>query len=377
MRAPERLAFARPMASSVTVSSKRLQEFLEAELSFMSQSGYTTITVENVLEKRSPHSVAELILKELPARYATRILQIENTFDKWKEIPGMREVHEMLWKSFANLRLVNVTENNLQPFTDVITDLRQRHRGVVQLLAKAGHGLQERGVLDTDAVDHWVEKFMKSRIGTEMLTKHYMALLEGDSHSDTVGIADTRCNPGRVIAETIERVKSNYHAAADVEIVLNVVDPDIEFSFIGSYLIYIVEELLMNSICASLTRSRAENTKPHPISITVCADTHHVGIQVSDKGGGIPFELSQKIWSYMFSSTSEDLQSKYQTGFSGRGMGLPLCRLYTQYMGGTLNLMSMPGIGTDVYLFFERIEAGWEFRKSASSMNALNLSIGV
>ena len=29
------------------------------------------------------------------------------------------------------------------------------------------------------------------------------------------------------------------------------------------------------------------------------------------------------------------------------GMGLPLCRLYTKYLGGSLQLMSVPGAGTE------------------------------
>jgi len=28
-------------------------------------------------------------------------------------------------------------------------------------------------------------------------------------------------------------------------------------------------------------------------------------------------------------------------------MGLPLCRLYTKYLGGSLQLMSVPGAGTE------------------------------
>ena len=30
------------------------------------------------------------------------------------------------------------------------------------------------------------------------------------------------------------------------------------------------------------------------------------------------------------------------------GMGLPLCRLYTKYLGGSLKLMSVPGTGSKV-----------------------------
>ena len=34
----------------------------------------------------------------------------------------------------------------------------------------------------------------------------------------------------------------------------------------------------------------------------------------------------------------------------GHGFGLPICRLYAQLFGGSLNLRQVPHIGTDVYL---------------------------
>lgn len=362
------------MANTVTVSPRRLQEFLEAEIAFLSQSGYSTITVEQILESRSPTKIARLIHKELPARFATRVLQIERSTTHWQQIPGLKEVHHMLHTSFTNLRLVKFSDDALEPFTDVIKDLRKRHKPIVQLLAECGHGLEDRQIMNTASIDEWIHKFMNSRMGTEMLTKHYMALLE-DMQEAHVGIVDTRCNPAFVVGDAIEHVKSNYPGATDVEINLNVEHPDIEFSFISSYLFYIVEELLKNSVCATLMRSRTDGQAPKPIRITVCADSQRVGIQVSDRGGGVPFEHSDRIWSYMFSTTPEDLRVKHQAAggagpISGPGMGLPLCKLYTKYLGGSLDLMSMPGVGTDVYLFLARIDAGSEFRNSVTSVSS-------
>merc|ERR1711865_641949 len=94
-----------------------------------------------------------------------------------------------------------------------------------------------------------------------------------------------------------------------------------------------------------------------------------MGIQVCDKGGGVPFELSGRIWEYMFTTTPTDLQTNFQAGgpISGPGMGLPLCRLYTQYLGGSLDLMSMPGVGTDVYLFLTRLDCAAELRGGSNS----------
>jgi len=348
----------------VTVSQRRLQEFLEAEISYLAQGGYSTITVEQILEHRAPEHVAQLITKELPARFATRIRQIEATTPEWNDIPALAEVHEMLTTSFRNLRLVECGSSTLEPFTDVIVDLRQRHKPVVKLLASAASDLKERGILDDARIDAWLGKFMNSRIGTEMLTHHYMSLLN-DHDEDHVGIVDTKCNPASVCNQAVDHVKRHF-ASPGLTLHLQVGQPDIEFSFISKYLFFIIEELLKNSVrvcearCGPEPGTESRSERNNEIKITVCADPSRVGIQVSDMGGGIPFELSERIWEYMFSTSPSHLQSHFQedTPLSGPGMGLPLCRLYARYLGGSLNLMSMPGVGTDVYVFFNRINAG-------------------
>jgi len=35
-------------------------------------------------------------------------------------------------------------------------------------------------------------------------------------------------------------------------------------------------------------------------------------------------------------------------------VGLPIARLYTQYLGGSMNLVSLPGYGTQAYVFLPR-----------------------
>merc|ERR1711907_407670 len=122
-----------------------------------------------------------------------------------------------------------------------------------------------------------------------------------------------------------------------------------------------VEELLKNSICAILMRSRAEGGELSPIRITVCACPNRVGIQISDRAGGVPFDVWQRIWDYQFSTTPEDLRSRFKVNrgpIAGPGFGLPLCKLYTEYFGGSLHMMALPDVGTDVFLFLNRIEAG-------------------
>ena len=46
------------------------------------------------------------------------------------------------------------------------------------------------------------------------------------------------------------------------------------------------------------------------------------------------------------------------TGLSfGYGIGLPLSRLHARYLGGSLDLVSLPGYGVDAYLSLPRVDS--------------------
>lgn len=315
------------------------------------------MSLAKIVQHTTPEHAAQLIHKEVPPRMATRILMIEALSPEWDAIPGMREAHSMVLTTFRNLRLANLDTSDLASFTEVVRDMRERHKPVVQATANAAQGLRERGILNDAELDAWVGKIMHSRMGTEMLSAHYMSLLT-DPDKNHVGIVDTKCDPARICEEAIRHVQMQF-SDSGVRINLRVEQPDIEFSFISKYLFFIVEELLRNSMCATLVRAAREREPPKDISVLVCEDPRRIGIKISDEGGGVPVEHTDRIWEYMFSTTPRELQSHFTeaTPLSGAGMGLSLCRLYTQYLGGSLHLMSMPGVGTDVYMFLNRIDA--------------------
>ncbi|CEM37805.1 unnamed protein product [Vitrella brassicaformis CCMP3155] len=144
-----------------------------------------------------------------------------------------------------------------------------------------------------------------------------------------------------------------------------------------------------------------------PVQVILSGDNHQVAIKIADEGGGIAREAESKIWSYLYTtakpigepSNEQDSQVKNMphaphTGpfgyldrsqrnglrpgsspdaskpsispLAGFGCGLPLSRLYAQYLGGSLKVVSMPRWGTDAYLFLskigdiqERVPPGW------------------
>lgn len=45
---------------------------------------------------------------------------------------------------------------------------------------------------------------------------------------------------------------------------------------------------------------------------------------------------------------------------AGFGFGLPTSRAYTEFLGGSVNLQTMAGLGTDVYIKLRKIDVDKE-----------------
>jgi signal transduction histidine kinase len=98
-----------------------------------------------------------------------------------------------------------------------------------------------------------------------------------------------------------------------------------------------------------------------------------VTIRIRDRGGGISPENLAHIWNYSFTTFNEDQASSTLSGhhsgngmdalsaisgpggdnahsLAGLGYGLPLGRAYAEYFGGGIEVKSLWGWGTDVYL---------------------------
>lgn len=56
----------------------------------------------------------------------------------------------------------------------------------------------------------------------------------------------------------------------------------------------------------------------------------------------------------------DNMMSDKSLKLCGFGFGLPTTKAYAEYLGGSLDLVSMQGIGTDVYLRLKHIDGKLE-----------------
>jgi signal transduction histidine kinase len=333
--------------------------------------------------------VGRLVHEELPVRFARRIKQIERV-KAWQSVPELVSLHAMHTQSFSEVRMADPSD--LEGYPQAIFKIRHRHKDIGPLFAEAlrrvssealrlrqiqpGELADDESQLDHEGVERWAETFLQSRVWTEMLMSHYVicaedtkldAAGEGDFGQTKIGIIDWECDPWEICQLVVTQLDEGPYP---VEFTLENLSGTIRLCYAPRYLFFILEELLSNS-----ARATAETASAFPIKIAMCADARQVTIRISDRGGGMPSEALGKLWLGEFTTSmatpdslgtnfdpeleqlwrSTEIQG-WQSPISGRGMGLRLCRLYAGYLGGSLQVINMPGLGLDVYLHLTRMD---------------------
>ncbi|CAK0852529.1 unnamed protein product [Prorocentrum cordatum] len=230
---------------------------------------------------------------------------------------------------------------------------------------------------------------------------------DGDDLDPYQASINPRCHPyfiAKHAAVVIGKLcKEWYGYAPEIRVMDAGAEP---FPFVPRYLFYILSELLKNSVRATVEcnagRDGGAGEQPRylePVSVVVCGGEGTASIRVSDEGGGIPVDALNHVWSYLY-TTAEPIEVPYtrdavdaptdlrrlETGsipaaasagngwgslaepdhedhslllrspLAGLGCGLPLTRLYAEYLGGEVKLHTLPRFGTDVFVYLSRLE---------------------
>ncbi|KAG0265066.1 hypothetical protein BG011_005469 [Mortierella polycephala] len=122
-----------------------------------------------------------------------------------------------------------------------------------------------------------------------------------------------------------------------------------------------------------------------PVEVTIAQGDHEITIRIRDQGGGISREDMDAIFEYSFTTVKNenDVSNNMDAGagdspygvdnifkgvsrlamqaglggpIAGLGFGLPLTRIYAQYFGGDMHLVSLQGYGCDVFLKLKQID---------------------
>uniref|UniRef100_A0A2P2I0J7 Protein-serine/threonine kinase n=2 Tax=Hirondellea gigas TaxID=1518452 RepID=A0A2P2I0J7_9CRUS len=328
---------------------------------------------------------AQYLQKELPVRIAQRIVDFRNLPFIVGCNPIILGVHELYIRAFNILHYFPPieTDEDEREFSIKLQELLEDHKDVVSKLAEGFRDCR-RHIINEQFVANFLDTTLTSRLSIRMLAQHHLTLRS--NKPNYVGII----NMAMPLKDVIERnskfvSRMSLHKYGRVPTIKMSGLVDATFPYIELPLEYIVPELLKNAVRATI-ESHPEVEEQHlpPIHITIASNEIDFVIRISDRGKGIPHHLMRRVLEYNFSTAGPNPQAKSPESDSnssspgnglfsdmmeavnpgpvggpmhGFGFGLPTSRAYARFMGGSLEVQTMQGLGTDVYLRLKHIHS--------------------
>ncbi|EIN10655.1 alpha-ketoacid dehydrogenase kinase N-terminal domain-containing protein [Punctularia strigosozonata HHB-11173 SS5] len=357
---------------------------------------------------------ANYVRKELPVRIAHRLRDIQALPYVVVTQEGVGKVYELYWAAFEKIRrypeVRSLSENDA--FCTFLQDLLGEHRAVIPLLS-LGLSLSSP-YLPPEQLDSFMRRMLVSRLSRRVIVEHHIALSDTYAGRDArgadahVGIIDTRLDVGRTIQKCSSWLRERHPDAEPDEVpgISTVAWPEVvvegqlatTISYIREHLEYIVFEILKNSMRAT-RRFHATSKSVPPIYVTVVGNSDTVGVRISDQGGGLvtkAIKSPSDLFSFSHARNASRLEDerlvalrtasshphgiratvdeqvkRWKNGSSlgdgdvpGRGssrvlsrigIGLPMSHIHATYFGGSLELVSLDGWGTDCYVRLPRL----------------------
>ncbi|KAI1823859.1 kinase isozyme 4 [Xylaria intraflava] len=363
---------------------------------------------------------ANFTLNLLPIRLAHRIQALRNLPYIVVTNPNISRIYNNYMHSLSTLlpwkhRTISNLDDEIQ-FTSVLAELVATHQDTIPILAKGF--IQCRRYISMGDVTSFLDTHLRTRIGTRLIAEQHIALHYSSvphfnpqasptpcpEHPNYIGVIDTALCPASIVdscAEFVADVCELQYGVRPKWIIDG--EPDTIFAFVPMHLEYIVTELLKNAFRATVENTAGDG-KREPVVITIAPEPSDAGsshlaldppaadkgafrgdairplednapgvtIRIRDRGGGISPSVLPNIWSYSFTTFTEDdvnelpssnpargpkdalgvisAASSGASSIAGLGYGLPLSRAYAEYFGGGVAVQSLYGWGTDVYL---------------------------
>ncbi|KAI0305582.1 alpha-ketoacid dehydrogenase kinase N-terminal domain-containing protein [Multifurca ochricompacta] len=376
---------------------------------------YAAKEAQRLSLRQLPLQSANYVRTELPVRIAHRLRDLQALPYVVVMQEGVAKVYELYWSAFEKFRRfprIETLDDN-ERFCTFLRGLLDEHAVVIPNLS-LGLSLASPH-LPPDQLDAFMRRMLVSRISRRVLAEHHIALSEffanrnlvTNGEEGHVGIIYTGLNVEKSVRRCTALLHQLTHDPSDsrpsvhhsirwpgVTIEGHV---DAQFAYIREHLEYIIFELLKNAMQATVAKHGKESDLPD-ILVTLVTASDSIGMRISDQGGGL---LNPQIRSpsdlFSFShvrnasrleqdhlsplrtasaspngmhATVEELVSRWKDEWRQREDGTPLkndpelksamCNIFARYFGGSLELVSLDGWGTDVYLRLPKLGTNLE-----------------
>ncbi|XP_026181305.1 pyruvate dehydrogenase (acetyl-transferring) kinase isozyme 2, mitochondrial-like [Mastacembelus armatus] len=379
-------------AAALANVSKQIDHFSKFSPSPLSMKQFLDFGSTNACERTS----FVFLRQELPVRFSNIMKEISLLPDRLLTTPSVQLVQT--WYIQSLLETLEFLDRNpdeqrvLEAFVEVLEAIRNRHNDVVPTMAQGVIEYKDAFGQQDPVTDHniqyFLDRFYTSRISIRMLINQHILVFNGStnpSHPNTIGCIDSMCDVTEVARDAYESAKllceQFYLGAPELElkqINANNSRAPIQISYIPSHLYHMLFELFKNAMRATIENHESSRTLP-PIKVMVALGGEDLSIKMRDRGGGVPFRKTERLFSYMYSTAPRpSIGHEHRPPLAGFGYGLPLSRLYARYFQGDIQLYSMEGYGTDAVihlkaLLTDSVERLPVFNKTALRHYKLNL----
>lgn len=301
---------------------------------------FLTIKTLNLLLTLTCHRLASL--QELPyiALVNPNIEQSNRLY--LKTLESLLSI-EYPYDLYDTDKIENLTEEFLNDHQDTLLTL--------------SNGLQEVSrFYDPENIFKFLNKHLHDRILMKLLTTNYLKLLEQTSSDEVIGVIHKDLHISDLVTRTNEFVNDLTFIKYDKTVPVKIMEgSDVKFSYIPTDLEYVLQELLKNS-----SRAHIENNVDKDVEVTIVKNDDQLEIRIRDFGGGIDPQVEDRVFDYSFSTTVKEEKDSGMSDYvlpgqevqnvAGMGFGLPMCKAYLELFNGTLDIQSLWGWGTDVYI---------------------------
>lgn len=305
---------------------------------------------------------SQFLQTELPVRVAHRIKGFRKLPFIVVTNPHILKVMELYIRSFKIItqfndgkQLKNLDE--AEEFSKMLEDLLNVHGTVIDALStgfrESHHHIVDYCGGDEEAANDLVKKFLDrsltSRLGIRLLVTHHLLLRQQirTDKTEQIGMIQTRWCPADSIDSISRKVQQEFFTESlnPPRVKLNGHTEAMFPYFPSPGFEDILVELFRNAFRAVIDSHLNSAREMPAIDVTIAVNRDDFTIRIADRGRGISPGQLEKIWRYHY--TKKDGQN---------GIGLPIAKAYAEYLGGSLEIKSLNGIGSDTYLKLQHVD---------------------
>uniref|UniRef100_A0A670Z724 Protein-serine/threonine kinase n=1 Tax=Pseudonaja textilis TaxID=8673 RepID=A0A670Z724_PSETE len=253
-------------------------------------------------------------------------------------------------------------------FIDAITRIRNRHHSVMPMMAQGVLEYRDSSKMDpsiNQSIQYFLDRFYMNRISIRMLINQHTFIFDSSNVCNPrhIGCIDPCCDVVDLVYDAFQssQMLCDQHYFASPELKLTQINAkaageSIYIVYVPSHLFHMLFELFKNAMRATVEH---QEKKPSldPIEVTVVLGKEDLTIKISDRGGGVPVRIIERLFSYTYSTAPKPVMDNKNIPMAGFGYGLPISRLYAKYFHGDLNLYSISGYGTEAVIHLKALSA--------------------